>query len=86
VGAIASDHPLVRLAISCLDKQGIEPRLNIGSTDANVPLSRGMSAVCIGLTTGGGAHTTDEYIHTRPLAKGLDQLLAIVEGFYRQTD
>jgi acetylornithine deacetylase/succinyl-diaminopimelate desuccinylase-like protein len=86
VGAIASDHPLIQLAINCLNKQGIVPRLSIGSTDANVPLSRGMPAVCIGLTTGGGAHTTDEYIHTQPLAKGLDQLLAIVEGAFQHTD
>ncbi len=86
VGAIASDHPLIQLAINCLNKQGIVPRLSIGSTDANVPLSRGMPAICIGLTTGGGAHTTDEYIHTQPLAKGLDQLLAIVEGAFQHTD
>jgi acetylornithine deacetylase/succinyl-diaminopimelate desuccinylase-like protein len=79
-GEISSEHPLVRLASSCLEAQGFQPKLNIGSTDANVPLSRGLPAICIGLTTGGGAHTTSEYILTQPLAHGLAQLVEVVKG------
>jgi acetylornithine deacetylase/succinyl-diaminopimelate desuccinylase-like protein len=81
-GELAVDHPLVMLAKSCLKDQGVEPILSIGSTDASIPLSRGLPAVCIGLTTGKGAHTLQEYIHTKPLIKGLEQLLGIVEGAY----
>ena len=51
---------------------------NIGSTDANVPLSRGLPAVCIGLTYGSGAHTLGETIQTRPLAMGIEQLYQLV--------
>ena len=82
VGEISHDHPLVRLAQRSLAAQGIEPFLTIGSTDASVPLSRGLPAICIGLTTGKGAHTAQEYIHVKPLAKGLEQLLQVVEGVY----
>jgi tripeptide aminopeptidase len=80
MGEIPADHPLTRLACHILEKQGITPRTDIGSTDANVPLSRGYPAICIGLTTGRGAHTTEEMIDTPPLVKGLAQLLKLVSG------
>jgi tripeptide aminopeptidase len=79
-GEIPATHPLVNLAAECLRRQGLEPKLNIGSTDANIPLSRGLHAITLGLTTGGGAHTVHEYIHTIPLAKGLEALLGVVTG------
>lgn len=78
-GAISKDHPLVELASSCLEQVGVEPRLNIGSTDANIPLSLGYPAVCLGLTTGNGAHTNGEYINLSPLQIGLEQLRLVVE-------
>jgi tripeptide aminopeptidase len=82
VGALPASHPLVKLAIRCLEAQGIQPHPNIGSTDANLPLSRGLPAVCLGLTTGSGAHTTSEMIETRPLRQGLAQLLDFVKSVY----
>ena len=77
-GGIAPDHPLVLAAQRALTQQGLAPRLDVGSTDANAPLSRGYPAVCIGLTKGGGAHSSSEYIETAPLAQGLAQLEACV--------
>jgi len=50
----------------------------IGSTDANIPLSRGLPAVVLGVTNGAGAHTTGEYIYTDPVGRGLQQLLHFV--------
>ncbi len=81
-GQISRNAPLVRLAWNCLVDQGIQPRLHIGSTDANIPLSLGLPAVCIGLTRGLGAHTLTERIYTRPLIQGLAQLVSLVEGVY----
>lgn len=81
-GRIPAEHPLVGLAQRCLAEQGIRPNLAIGSTDANIPLSRGLPAVCIGLSTGHGAHTVQEYIHTSPLAAGLAQLEALTLGVF----
>jgi acetylornithine deacetylase/succinyl-diaminopimelate desuccinylase-like protein len=81
-GKLAQSHKLVKLARKCLEAQGFEPVLTIGSTDANVPLSLGYPAVCIGLSSGAGAHTIHEFIHTAPLAKGLAQLTALVEGAF----
>lgn len=83
-GQIPQGHPLVRLAQRSLKSLGIQPCLNIGSTDANIPLSQGYPAVCLGLTSGGGAHTVDEYINIRPLRQGLRQLVLVVEGAFQE--
>jgi len=82
VGGIAVRHPLVQLAKDALASQGLQAYFNIGSTDANIPLSRGLPCVCIGLTQGGGAHTPHEFIDTQLLEKGLNQLIALVRGAY----
>ncbi|MDW8227034.1 MAG: M20/M25/M40 family metallo-hydrolase [Anaerolineales bacterium] len=77
-GEIPALHPLVQIAKECLQAEGLEPRLVVGSTDANIPLSRGLPALCLGLTTGGGAHTVHEYIRTAPLEHGMRQLLHLI--------
>jgi tripeptide aminopeptidase len=82
-GSISTSHPLVRLAVRSLEKQGIAPSLTVGSTDANIPLSRGLPAICLGISTGAGAHTLNEYIHTQPLSQGLEQLVYVVRRAYQ---
>jgi tripeptide aminopeptidase len=81
-GRISGSHPLVKLARRCLREQHVAPELAIGSTDANLPLSRGLPAICIGISTGFGAHTQNECIHIPPLSQGLAQLLGVVEGVF----
>ena len=83
-GSLPVDHPLIRLVTREIAALGIQPVLSIGSTDANIPLSRGLPAVCLGITSGGGAHTVDEYIHIAPIAQGLQQLLAVIEAAFDQ--
>lgn len=82
-GQILKQHPLVQMATQALQSQKLQAQYLIGSTDANIPLSRNLPAITIGLTIGDGAHTMDEYILTEPLAKGLAQLLEIVQGAYQ---
>ena len=77
-GEIPAEHPLVALAQECLKAVNIEPRLSVGSTDANLPLSRGLPAITVGLTNGGRAHTVHEFINLAPLEKGLEQLVMLV--------
>lgn len=78
-GEMDVDHPLIKLAEQCLREQGLEPSLISGSTDANVPLSRGYPAIVLGVTTGGGAHTKNEYINTQPVKQGIEQLVRFIE-------
>ncbi len=78
-GEIPASHPLVELAVACTRAQGIEPGLIGGSTDANVPLSRGIPAVVMGVTTGGGAHTPAEYVEVEPVRRGMKALEDFLE-------
>lgn len=82
-GEISLEHELVRSAVHALKAQGIKPVLNIGSTDANIPLSFGYPAVCIGLTYGSGAHTSGEMIYTDPLRQGLAQLFTLIDSILK---
>lgn len=77
-GEIPASNPLVQIAIEALVNQGYQANLQIGSTDANIPLSHGVPAICIGLSHGRGAHTKNEYMETEPLVDGMAQLLEIV--------
>ncbi len=71
-GMIHLKHPLVKAALSSLEWVGHnKPEPQMGSTDANVPLSLGIPTVCIGLTVGRNAHRLDEYIKVAPLKEGL---------------
>ncbi len=81
-GSIPESHPLVKLAVDSLVSLGIPHHLGIASTDANIPLSRGIPAICIGLTHGGRMHTLDEYIEIRPIMIGFQQLLGIIAGVW----
>ncbi|MBI5841532.1 MAG: M20/M25/M40 family metallo-hydrolase [Chloroflexi bacterium] len=77
-GEIPVDHPLVQLGTKCISEQGVTPVLTSGSTDANAPLSKGIPAVVLGITTGGGAHTTHEYIDVEPVGKGMESVVMFV--------
>lgn len=79
-GEIPAKHPLVQAAAQSLRSLGFEPQLGIGSTDANVPLSRGFPAVCLGLTTGSDAHALTECIHTAPIGSGLQQVVDVIRS------
>jgi tripeptide aminopeptidase len=78
-GEMNPNHPLVKLAQRCLHEQGLDAALTSGSTDANIPLSRGYPALVLGVTKGGGAHTRNEYIETPLIEKGMLQLVRFVE-------
>ena len=77
-GEIRVDHPLVKLAQDCLHEQGLNCVLTSGSTDANVPLSKGYPAVVLGVSTGGSAHTVHEFINTEPIKPGIQQIVNFV--------
>lgn len=79
-GEISAEHPLIKLAEECLREQGLSAVLTSGSTDANIPLSKGYPALVLGVTTGGGAHTANEFINTSLVEKGLEQLISFVRS------
>lgn len=78
-GSIQSEHPLVQAAIKTVQAAGYRGPidLRISSTDANIPLSLGIPAVCVGVTEGGNAHRLEEWISVGPLAQGMSYLLLL---------
>ena len=83
-GVVGADSPIVQTAARTLAALGLEPSFDASSTDANVPIAAGIPAVCVGLTTGGNVHRTDEYIDVEPVPMGVTQLallaLALAES------
>lgn len=76
-GQVAPNARIIRIASAILESMGISPTGDASSTDANIPISRGIPAVCIGLTYGGNVHKEDEYIEREPVARGVYQLLGL---------
>lgn len=85
-GEMDADHPLIQLAQDCLHEQGLDAVLTAGSTDANIPLSKGYPALVLGVSTGGNAHTVQEFIHTAPVRPGMEQLVSFVAGAWKNRE
>ena len=50
---------------------GIDAEDQIASTDANIPMSQGVAAICVGTFESYGSHTREEYTVKEGLTKGL---------------
>ncbi len=84
---LSLSHPMIKATRTVLNYVGCaSSQPEIGSTDANIPLSLKIPTVCIGITTGGNAHTTDEYINISPIPLGMRQLslLTVLAATYTE--
>ena len=78
-GSLDHAHPLVQAAARATESVHVIPRSAMASTDANIPLSRGIPAIAIGAGgSGGGAHTDDEWYDDTHGARGLERLARLV--------
>jgi len=77
MGTRSKSDPLIQLADATLRWLGMEPIYAVSSTDANIPISMNIPALCVGVTYAARAHTLDEYMHVSPIAHGLAQLLRL---------
>lgn len=61
-GDLPNDLPLIQRAMAATLLFDIEPMLTIGSTNASIPISKNIPAICIGRGgESGGAHSLDEW-------------------------
>ena len=81
-GDLPRGHRLVKILREILGELGLEPHLDIASTEANMPLSLGFPALTIGLTRGAHAHSAQETIQTAPIEKGLLQIVRLCERIW----
>lgn len=78
-GALDVAHPLVQRAVQITESLGRVPRSGMASTDANVPLARGIPAIALGAGgRGGGAHTREEWYDDHDASVGLERVLRVV--------
>jgi len=76
---LPGDAPMIARIRAVDAHLGIRSRLDCASTDANIPLSMGIPAVCIGAGgQGGGAHTTAEWYRSDGRDLGLKRILLIL--------
>ena len=73
-GELSRSHPLVQLAAGAITWLGIEPTYEASSTDANIPISLNIPAICTGITQVERAHTLEEFLYVPPIGNGLAQL------------
>jgi acetylornithine deacetylase/succinyl-diaminopimelate desuccinylase-like protein len=78
-GTMALSSPIVQSAMDVTRKFGVEPQPDVGSTDANIPISMGISAIAIG---GGGSsgnvHTPEEWFDPSHRDIGIQRLVALI--------
>lgn len=78
-GGLPREHALVLAAQDTLRAVGVKQcYLEAGSTDASIPLSMGLPAVCVGITKGGGAHSLEEYIEIDPIERGYSSVHSLI--------
>jgi tripeptide aminopeptidase len=77
-GQMAVEHPLIQGAMQALKLVGVRGVLEVGSTDGNIPLSKGCPTVTVGVTRGGNAHRLDEYVELEPISAGMQQIATLV--------
>ena len=80
-GRVDPGHPLVRAAGDALREAGVDATSPATSTDANAAHARGVPAIALGITTGSGEHTPEEWIDTEPIDAGVRTLARTVERF-----
>lgn len=67
---------------SIRDVIGKEPRFASSSTDANIPLSVGIPAVCITGAEGGGCHTREEWLDVESMKRGVALILDFLSKYF----
>ena len=63
---------MIENAVAVCEKHTAIPcELRSGSTDANIPMSLGIPAICVGNYMGGGVHTREEWLEIASIPVGL---------------
>lgn len=78
-GELSADIPLIQRSMAATEYFGVTPSLERGSTNINIPVSKGIPAVCIGRGgSGGGAHSLQEwYVNDEPSEESIKLALLI---------
>jgi tripeptide aminopeptidase len=78
-GTTAGNSGLVEAALEVTRRFGVDPQTDVGSTDANIPISLGLPAIAIGAGgSSGNVHTPEEWFDPWQRDRGIQRLLALI--------
>jgi tripeptide aminopeptidase len=78
-GATSPASAIVAATFEVTRRFGVEPQSDVGSTDANIPISLGLPAIAIGAGgNSGNVHTPDEWFDPSHRDCGIQRLLALI--------
>ena len=78
-GTTAAASPIMEAAMEVTRRFGVDAQPDVGSTDANIPISMGIPAIAIGGGgTSGNVHTPEEWFDPSKRDLGVQRLLALV--------
>ena len=80
-GSAAHSALIARADAAIRDVLGLEVVHSSGSTDANIPLSLGIPAICISACNGGKCHTREEWLDTSSLTDGCRLFMALLADY-----
>lgn len=87
-GELSPSLPLIQKTMAATEYFGVEPKLGRGSTNINIPVSKGIPSVCIGRGgKGGGAHSLHEWYlndETGPASIKLALLITLAEAGFNK--
>jgi len=66
----------------CEKHSGLPCKPRSGSTDCNSAMSQGVPAICVGVYTGGGAHTREEYVNIKSIAVGMKIAAELILDYF----
>ena len=78
-GATSPSSAIVAATFEVTRRFGVEPQSDVGSTDANIPISLGLPAIAIGAGgNSGNVHTPDEWFDPSHRDRGIQRLLTLI--------
>ncbi len=82
-GMISESSPLVRLCQSVFLETGFDVKFESGSTDANIPFSQNVPAVCIGICHGKDVHKPSECLMIDSMDRAIEKIGKIVSRVWQ---
>ncbi len=82
-GKAPDNSQLIQLCRDVFVETGFEANAKAGSTDANIPFSMGIPAVCFGISNGKDAHTPNEYLMTDNMDKSIEKVGKIISRVWQ---
>jgi tripeptide aminopeptidase len=77
---LGEDHPLVRTAVSTMQKLGIDPAMGPSESELSIFLSHNIPALTLGVSHGTGYQKSHATMQIDPIFKGIAQIVGLLKA------